>query len=384
MNAGRWVEAAAVVTWLVSGIYPASELTAPLSLWPEVAGLAAYLLYGAALVTFLALPRMTPGACGPWFPHLLLATLAVSGLLVNYISGAHLGGTGVALGLVVVVAAGLPFVFAPPVVWTWILAQSVVFTVMFLPTENPPGWIELLSVGVASLGFQMFAAASSILLRAEQSSRERLAAANTELHATRALLAENSRSAERLRISRDLHDTLGHHLTALSLQLDVASRLSDGKAADHVRKAHAITRLLLADVRDVVGTLRDTARVDVAQAIRALVLEHAGTTVHLDLPPALIVDDPARADTLVRCVQEILTNAARHSDARNLWIRLDLRSDGVGIDARDDGRGASSIDAGRGLVGMRERFEQNAGHVDFQWGPGTGFHVRGFLPLPAG
>lgn len=383
MKDGRWLEVAAVVTWLVSGIYPATRITWPLSPWPEAAGIAVYLAYGVALGTFLALPRLRPGACGPYFPHLLLGILSVTALLANYISGAHLGGTGVALGMVVVVAAGLPFVFGSTTVWAWIFAQSSVFTLMFLPLPNPPSWVELVSVGVASLGFQMFAAASSMLLRSEQASRERLAAANTELHTTRALLAETSRAAERLRISRDLHDTLGHHLTALSLQLDVASRLSEGRAADHVRQAHAITRLLLADVRDVVGTLRETARTDVVQAIRTLMLEPAGIAVHLDLPSSLVVDDQDRADTILRCVQEILTNATRHSQARNLWIRLEVRADGIGIDAHDDGRGASSIDVGNGLRGMRERFEQSAGHVDFQWGPGTGFHVRGFLPLPA-
>ena len=372
-----------MVTWLVSGVYPATQITVPLSVWPEGVGIAAYLLYGVALVTFLALPRLTPGACGPFFPQLLITTLSVTALLVNYISGVHLGGTGVALGLVVVVAAGLPFVFGSTTVWTWILVQSAVFTLMFLPNEGRPGWIELISVGVASLGFQMFAAASSILLRSEQSSRERLTAANTDLHATRALLAENSRAAERLRISRDLHDTLGHHLTALSLQLDVASRLSDGKAAEHVRQAHAITRLLLADVRDVVGTLRDTRHMDVAQAIRTFTLEQTGIAVHLALPPSLTINDPARADALVRCVQEIITNAAKHSFASNLWITLEVKPDGVAIEARDDGRGATSIDYGHGLTGMRERFEQNAGHVNFEWGPGSGFHVRGFLPLPA-
>ncbi len=51
-----------------------------------------------------------------------------------------------------------------------------------------------------------------------------LALANAELSASRELLAENSRAAERLRISRDIHDALGHHLAALSIQLDVASR----------------------------------------------------------------------------------------------------------------------------------------------------------------
>ena len=88
---------------------------------------------------------------------------------------------------------------------------------------------------------------------------------------------------------------------ALSLQLDVASRLSDGKAAAHVRQAHAITRLLLSDVRDVVGTLRETRPRDLAQAIRALGDGATGLSVHLELPEALPVEERAKgAETLLK------------------------------------------------------------------------------------
>lgn len=104
------------------------------------------------------------------------------------------------------------------------------------------------------------------LARSERDAREELARANAELVARQSLLAESSRIAERLRISRDLHDTLGHHLTALSLQLDVAARLASGQAAAHVREAHAITRLLLGDVRDVVSRMRDE-RLDRTRAV---------------------------------------------------------------------------------------------------------------------
>jgi signal transduction histidine kinase len=92
------------------------------------------------------------------------------------------------------------------------------------------------------------------------------------------------------------------------------------------------------------------------------------------------VDDASRAETLLRCVQEIMTNTARHADAQNLWIRLDARADGIALHARDDGRGADVIACGNGLTGMRERFELHAGHVEFSAGRGTGFEVRGFLP----
>src|SRR4030095_15871945 len=115
--------------------------------------------------------------------------------------------------------------------------------------------------------------------QSEAAARDELATVNRELLSTRALLAESSRVEERLRISRDLHDTLGHHLTALSLQLDVASRLTEGKAADHVRQAHAIAKLLLSDVRNVVSELRGSARVDITQAIRSLAADASALVI---------------------------------------------------------------------------------------------------------
>jgi signal transduction histidine kinase len=379
----RWLKVAAVATWVLSGIYPLGILVdRPLTWWPTAAWMAAYLLNGAAMTLFLMLPGMARGARPRYLPVLLALTQGATGLLVHYISGVHLDGTGVTVGLLVIVAAEIPFILPYRIVWLWLAVQTGLVAVPY--AVGGLGVVNLIGITLAMGGFQVFAAVCTMLLRSEQASREKLAATNADLLATRALLAENSRAAERLRISRDLHDTLGHHLTALSLQLDVASRLTDGKAADHVRQAHAITRLLLADVRNVVGSLREPGHIDVAQAIRALTLEQTGIAIHIDLPPVLNVNDQGRADTLTRCVQEIVTNAMRHSGARNLWIRLDARNDGIAIDAHDDGRGAvESIAAGHGLLGMRERFEQNAGHVEFQWGPGSGFHVRGFLPLPA-
>ena len=71
-------------------------------------------------------------------------------------------------------------------------------------------------------------------------------------------------------------------------------------------------------------------------------------------------------------MQEIITNTARHAQARNLWIRLESRSDGIALHARDDGRGADVVACGNGLTGMRERFEQFAGHVEFNGRIGTG------------
>jgi len=203
---------------------------------------------------------------------------------------------------------------------------------------------------------------------------------NRQLVAFRHELARLAVADERARIARDLHDTLGHHLTALSIQLEVASRLTDGVAAGHIREAQAVAKLLLGDVRDVVSKLRDRGEVDLSQAIRALARTPGTLDIHLDLPHRLEVDDPAQAHALLRCVQEIITNTARHASARNLWIVVSQRPDGIDLHARDDGRGASLLEVGNGLRGMRERFEEYAGRVEFSSRAGEGFEVRGFMP----
>ena len=272
-----------------------------------------------------------------------------------------------------------PFVASSPTTtMAWIAAQTLVLTAIFFPSFPA----EALTIGVAIGGFQIFAAASSMLAINEGRARTNLARVNAELTATRELLAESSRTSERLRISRDLHDTLGHHLTALSLQLDVAARLSEGKSTEHIQQAHAITRLLLSDVRSVVSTLRDTSRLDVADAIRALAIQPIDAHVHLDIPDSLIVDDAARAEAILRAVQEVLTNTARHARAANLWIRLQRSDEGVTVEARDDGRGTVDVAVGNGLRGMRERFEQHGGRVDVMPSTGSGFEVRAFMPIP--
>jgi signal transduction histidine kinase len=243
--------------------------------------------------------------------------------------------------------------------------------------------VEALTVAGAYGGFQAFAIAAMSLARSERMARAQLGRANADLVAAQALLAENSRIAERLRISRDLHDALGHHLTALSLQLDVASRLTAGPAAEHVRQAHAIARLLLADVRAVVGQMRESSRIDLAEAFRSLASRPGPLAVHLDVPDSLPIDDADQAHALLQCVQEIITNATRHGGAGNLWISVRRGPDGVDLHARDDGRGASAVTWGHGLLGMRERFEEFSGRVEITPGPGRGFEVHGFMPRVA-
>jgi signal transduction histidine kinase len=82
----------------------------------------------------------------------------------------------------------------------------------------------------------------------------------------------------------------------------------------------------------------------------------------------------------MRCLQEVITNTSRHANARNLWITIRAGADRIEFHARDDGRGAPSVECGNGLTGIRERFAEYAGRVEFGAEAGRGFEVHGVMP----
>jgi signal transduction histidine kinase len=280
-------------------------------------------------------------------------------------------------GVLILVAARLPRITSERGTWLAVGAIELIWITILASQESL--WAVLGSgsaIGAAMVYTVTFARQE---LR-ERADRTALALANAELSASRELLAENSRAAERLRISRDIHDALGHHLAALSIQLDVASRRPPDLAMHDVREAHAITRLMLSDVRDVVGTLRREASTDAVALIRPLCRNIGDLSIRLDAPKDELPVDAARAEALVRCVQEVITNTLKHATARNLWISLSAVPGGMTIHARDDGRGTHQPQPGAGLTGMRERFAQLGGEVTFTSNAGAGFSLQAFMP----
>ncbi|MDG2537819.1 histidine kinase [Dyella jiangningensis] len=234
---------------------------------------------------------------------------------------------------------------------------------------------------VSSCGFQLFAISAAHLARSEAAARERLAQANAELNATQALLTESARMGERLRISRDLHDVLGHHLTSLHVHLDVAARTAEGQSASHLVQARDIAGELLAEVRKVVRQVR-VLPVDLHATLLALAEGAVDLDVQLVLPEALGALDAPRADALLRCVQELITNTRRHAGACQLRIELAQDPNGeVRLMAKDDGVGANAdVAEGQGLAGMRERFEALGGWLTVFSRSGEGFQVSGAIP----
>ena len=240
---------------------------------------------------------------------------------------------------------------------------------------------DLCWVIVKSLALQLLLIFLARALRREAETARELAQTNRELKSAQAIIANNVRSAERQRISRDLHDAWGHELTALGLQLEIASNVSEpDRANDHVLQAKGLARALLTKVRDVVATLREAERCDLKDALDALAQSVPTPAIHVDISPAVQVG-PAQAHALMRCAQEAVTNAIKHAQAANLWLRVTPDGDGVRLVARNDGSvGPAASAPGSGLLGMRERVESLGGKLAVRPGSEFGFTIDAWLP----
>ncbi|AMJ55883.1 MULTISPECIES: sensor histidine kinase [Stenotrophomonas] len=312
-----------------------------------------------------------------WYDRLALLVLTVSALAVSYLSATGLG------SILMMVAAGvIPWLLSRWVGIIWlVLSQLAVLPVYNLILGLP--LFEALLQSLLYGGFSMFIFVTSLVARQQTQAREEQRRLNAELRATRLLLAESARVNERTRISRELHDLLGHHLTALSLNLEVAGHITEGQAQEHVRQAHTLAKLLLTDVREAVSQLRESGAIDLAAALRPLTERVPSLDIHLQVDDPFSVEDPERAHVLLRCTQEIITNAVRHAGARNLWIKVERDDAEVVICAHDDGIGGDfeEIMPGNGLRGMRERLAQYGGVLDVSARRGEGFRLRASLPL---
>lgn len=220
------------------------------------------------------------------------------------------------------------------------------------------------------------------LVRQEHRTRLALAASHGELLATQSLLGDTVRASERTRIARDLHDAVGHHLTALNLHLDIASRQGAGPATAALETSRVLARDLLAEVRVIVSAERDERPVDVRAALEALCSGIPAPAIRLAIAGELHITSPSAAHTLFCCVQEAITNAVRHAHASLIAIDI-IRSDDVIVASiADDGRGrAGGGEEGNGLAGMRERLAQHGGSMTAADAAGRGFRID--LRLPA-
>jgi signal transduction histidine kinase len=266
------------------------------------------------------------------------------------------------------------------------------------------GYVLLLGLGELSghpLGLTRalaYAAWLVVVLLVGEGPRYR-AAQFAEARRARAAETEVAAGEERLAIARDLHDTIGHSLSMITVQAGVALHLLDEhpeQARPALTAIRAASKDALEEVRLVLAVLRaegdlprgpgpGVARIpELADAARS-----GGLAVALDLQPPDLLSQPwpgAVGAAAYRVVQESLTNVSRHAQGRHVTIALRRGAGRVLVEVVDDGVGArpagqAGVVEGGGLRGMRERARALGGSVEAGPVAGGGWRVAVQFPL---
>ena len=193
----------------------------PLAMHQYVTWWVLHLIFG---LTYWNQVRVLPVRSSLLYRLLTVSLLTACALGISMMAETALGGI-----LLLIVAGLLPWMLAPAPAMSWLIGQNVLLVVVL--SYIPDIAFKFAAfIGGLFLGISLFAFMSGVVALRQHAARDELRKVNSELRATQALLAENTRIAERVRISRELHDLVGHHLTALTLNLEVATHLADGKA----------------------------------------------------------------------------------------------------------------------------------------------------------
>lgn len=251
----------------------------------------------------------------------------------------------------------------------------IVISAVFLPLERiifPSILVTLTSGAVLLMGH---------LIVSEERARELL-------NEYAAQVEELATVKERNRLAREIHDNIGHYLTAVNMQIEAARAVmkSHPEQAEHsLQKAQALTKEGLAEIRRSVSALRanPTHTRPLHEAIELLVEEHrtSGLNVDFRVEGAIRPCSAQVEITLYRIAQEALTNIRKHAKAAHADLILNyLNGNQVNLTVQDDGLGSADKGEGFGLVGIQERLKLLGGTIRIQTQPGAGFTLRAEIP----
>ena len=258
------------------------------------------------------------------------------------------------------------------------LGVAVAVPILGLLAIYDLGWA---ATGASSLGSAGFTAFMTVALGASMMLIRQCAVLIVDLREARADLARLAVDAERLRFARDLHDGLGHSLSVIALQAQVARRLmtSDPAAASAALvEVERVSHESLAGLRETVTGYRQPRLADELAGAQD-VLAAAGISLEIVRP-----DDPLPESSdglLAWAVREGVTNVLRHSRAHACRIVIEQDSGTYRLELSDDGDGGTSASAGSGLAGLGERMSMAGGDVAAGPEPGGGFRLSVRLPV---
>ncbi|MEV0697062.1 sensor histidine kinase [Saccharopolyspora sp. NPDC050389] len=347
---------------------------------------AAFRAPGAALFEWaLALVLCAPLVLRRRWPRAVLGVVVLAGM------SAIITGSASDVVVLAIAFALYPVGLSSPALHSWLalagalagiaIAGLAVVLVPGLPLVAVPENTEsFATTPMPVFGYSAVVLAGSWALARTVRARRGQAAQLAELRARQAAVEE------RLRIARDVHDVVGHNLSLIAMKAAVANHLVDshpeeGRAA--LATIEWVSRSALADVRAVLGALRDSADASPDSGFDGLVenVRSAGVAVEFDESGLAEVPMAVRASAY-RIAQEALTNVLRHARATSCRLGLTAAAGVLTVSVVDDGKPPERPGPpGQGLLGMRERVALHGGTIGIGPEPGGGFAVRARLPF---
>jgi signal transduction histidine kinase len=359
------------------------------------------LALGVGLVAVLGLVVQSAGLDTGADRAALLVVLASSGAL--YLRRRYPVPVGV-VALAAVVAYGALLQQPGPIMLVFVVALYTVVDEGYLAVAIGLGLASVVAFAIAD-GYDRETSNGATLLHAgwlvaviagvTRNRRAYLAEARARALATEQRIEEEARrraTEERLRIAREVHDVLGHHLSLINVQASAALHRPDPERSEQALTAiKQASKETLRELRTTLGVLRQdgeapTAPMPGLDRLGDLVTtaEAAGVEVRTELAETRPL--PPEVDLAAyRIVQEALTNVTRHADATVAVVRVRPDGDDVLVEVEDDGAGTGTPDArGNGILGMDERARALGGSLTTGPRPGGGFRVSARLPVRAG
>jgi len=252
-----------------------------------------------------------------------------------------------------------------------------------LPFGGPFNVTLTQAVVLLAVGFSI-----SFLMNRLRNQQQTLEAANIRLTHYASTLEQLATSQERNRLARELHDTLAHTLSGLSVQLETVKAYWDvdqPTARAMLEKSLAAARLGLEETRRALKALRASLLDDLGLAVAiSTMAEEAAAEANLALDLSITDKMPVLSPDVEQCVyrvaQEAITNVANHAHAKNLTVKLEFIKKKATLVVYDDGMGfdieKSNETSHFGLVGMRERAQLVGGELDIASKPGYGTTIQ--------
>ena len=216
---------------------------------------------------------------------------------------------------------------------------------------------------------------SLILIHQNKKEKEKQKQLNEQLESLTRVAVKN-------RVARDIHDTFGHDMMGLIMEIEMAQLLIDKdseRAKDMLIKAKGSARQGMRTIRQVVETLRNEDEM-IRESIKEMIerfKERVNIDIQYKLPTS--IDNRDCFEVLYRLIQECMTNSIRHGNADQITIHVKKALKTYTFEIRDNGVGATSITEGYGLKGMRERIESLNGKIEIN--SEIGFVVKGYVEV---